>query len=465
MKRTVFFLFVAATLVASMFPTATFGQGHNQKHTYRTTTVPLQGTTPEQAFRDSQAGTTLPMWQYTIKSPADGRNYTGWILGRKYGTPGPNASGTTLIPTYVVPLDVQLLDENGDVVRELDPTLPDPGCLNTQLTPTQIVGNSPLFNDSKIHWGGEDIGTTQYVDAQLRAEFWTLVQASVLPWHNKFQGFMLPKETVQVPRQFWTDNGDINCDLYVTVDYNWIDNYLKYTLIPSLANQGVGPTTLPVVLTYQVLQGGAAGYHSGYGQPAQFYSIAEFDSHGDIGVLSHELAEVMNNPLVDNGTPAWGHIGQVPGCQANFEVGDNLTPVQNPEIEMNDFTYHPQEVSFISWFYRSTNWGVGKLYSSNDSLVTDAGEVCSDFEPLVVATPNAGPVGTEVEASLSRFPANTDVTIFFNGEELDTILTDENGNGSLTFDVPDSLDGEKQILANFDNGTGYAWFIVTDLLP
>ena len=58
----------------------------------------------------------------------------------------------------------------------------------------------------------------------------------------------------------------------------------------------------------------------------------------------------MDDPLVNNATPPWGHIGQVSGCQANLENGDPLSGTIIP-ISMNGFTFHPQELAFSSWFY------------------------------------------------------------------------------------------------------------------
>ncbi len=41
--------------------------------------------------------------------------------------------------------------------------------------------------------------------------------------------------------------------------------------------------------------------------------------------MAYEVTEWANDPYVNNATPAWGGIGQVGGCQGNFEVGDALT--------------------------------------------------------------------------------------------------------------------------------------------
>src|SRR5215472_16401835 len=63
-------------------------------------------------------------------------------------------------------------------------------------------------------------------------------------------------------------------------------------------------------------------------------------------------ASGMDDPFGSNPTPAWGHVGQVGGCQNNLEVGDPLTGKNIQTVTMpNGFTYHLQELAFFSWFY------------------------------------------------------------------------------------------------------------------
>lgn len=100
-------------------------------------------------------------------------------------------------------------------------------------------------------------------------------------------------------------------------------------------------------------------------------------SSKDVTVLSHEIAEWYDDPLVNNATPLWGHIGQVDGCQGNLEVGDPLTGSPSFEIEMpNGFTYHPQETAFFSWFYNQvSSLGINGSYSSGGTFTSPA-ELC-----------------------------------------------------------------------------------------
>src|SRR5690348_1655945 len=115
-----------------------------------------------------------------------------------------------------------------------------------------------------------------------------------------------------------------------------MDNFLTGTLIPALAKQGIGPTNFPLFLLYNVVMFDSEGccilgYHGATGSPLQTYSPTDFDSTGffngvaDTSVFAHEISEWINDPTGDNPTPAWGHTGQVSGCQDNLEVGDPLS--------------------------------------------------------------------------------------------------------------------------------------------
>jgi hypothetical protein len=78
----------------------------------------------------------------------------------------------------------------------------------------------------------------------------------------------------------------------------------------------------------------------------------------------------MDDPSGTNPTPPWGHVGQVPtSCQANLEVGDPLTGHNLAVTAANGITYHPQELTFFSWFYRQKpSIGVNGGYSLADTF-------------------------------------------------------------------------------------------------
>jgi hypothetical protein len=180
------------------------------------------------------------------------------------------------------------------------------------------------------------------------------------------------------------------------MDIIWWQPYVEGTIIPSLAAQGVNPTTLPLFLFYNVvmtqgpptLTGSTCcilGYHTAFSSTTvQTYSVFDFDTTTSFGptssaisAMSHEVGEWMDDPLGNNLTPAWGHIGQVTGCQNNLENGDPLSGTSFPSVVLNGVTYAPQELAFFSWFFRqSPSIGINGWYSNNSTFTTGAGPVC-----------------------------------------------------------------------------------------
>jgi hypothetical protein len=166
-------------------------------------------------------------------------------------------------------------------------------------------------------------------------------------------------------------------------------NYIANTVIPGIS--AITPTTFVLFLMKDVVTTTSStldctsyceiGYHSAQGSPVQTYAVAEYDSTKnfwsnpgieDISIITHEIGEWMDDPLVSNWTPAWGNIGQVSGCQYNWEPGDALTGTDFPAIKMgNGVTYHPQELAFWSWFYdakATKSLGAGGKFSMNGTL-------------------------------------------------------------------------------------------------
>ena len=98
----------------------------------------------------------------------------------------------------------------------------------------------------------------------------------------------------------------------------------------------------------------------------------DFTGSQDVSVLSHEVGEWMDDPLVNNPTNPWGHIGQVSGCQANLEVGDPLSG-NAQVVTTGSHGYHVQELAFTSWFYhQSPSTGVNGWYSDYGTFASSA---------------------------------------------------------------------------------------------
>lgn len=354
-------------------------------HAYHTV-VPLDAGVTRAMVRAAVASSaTVPMWEYTVVSPLNDRQYSGTMVGR---SPFFHGARTTAIPAVIVPIVFTMSD--GTV---FDPTATDLTC-SPSGTALSLVQNSPLFNPIDIMMGPTDVGVAEYVDAFQRANFWT----NVSPTGNRYHTELNPVTAVSaVPVPVPAADGATNstapyhgCGGEIGVlNYSWWNDYLLGTIMPPLISSGVvGPTAFPVFLFHNVVMnedatnlGGECcilGYHGAEGSPVQTYAVADFDTTTifqgteNISDMSHEVAEWMDDPLGNNPTPAWGDIGQVSGCQSNLEVGDPLSGTLFPGIEMpNDYTYDPQELAFFSWFYRqSPSTGVNGWYSDNDTFKT-----------------------------------------------------------------------------------------------
>jgi hypothetical protein len=174
------------------------------------------------------------------------------------------------------------------------------------------------------------------------------------------------------------------------VDFNTLQN----AMTGYIAAQGITPDQFPVFILYNVMYsennqtlylGGfhfsEAHYPQALTSPGQTFALANFRTNGtgpfDVSILSHELAEWIDDPGGYNAAPPWGNIGSVSGCRGDLEVGDPLTHTDLPVIAgPNGFAYHLQELAFFSWFFRTPSIGVGAMFSDNGTLVTDAGPAC-----------------------------------------------------------------------------------------
>jgi hypothetical protein len=343
----------------------------------------LSAKTMAKIRQQAGAGTTIPMWDYSIVA-YDGRTYQGTMVGR---SPFFHGHRITVVPTYLIPLKLTFLD-TGAV---FDASAPDP-CAPGGASVSSIVVDSPIFQNSDFIMNGVDVGSAQYLDAFQRASFWTDVGGT--PYHTVFSTTptVLPVVSVSVPVADGVTVDFGGCGLIGEMDIGWWDNYLQNTLIPSLAAQGVGPANFPQFVSDSVFEsegGGccALGYHNAFLNNGIFqsYSMNAYDTSGvvggDISVMSHEVAEWMDDPGTNNPTPAWGQEGQVfnpppnpPACQPNLETGDPLSP--NPNTPTNPFsvmlngnTFTLQELAFYSWYFgQNPSLGAGGGYSDNGTF-------------------------------------------------------------------------------------------------
>jgi hypothetical protein len=375
--------FLAAGLVTLATPVAAQNAVHITEplHGYYTYGQ-LRGVTTEQAIRSGSAATSIPMWAYSVTASRDGSTRTGVMVGR---SPFFHGARETDIPAFIVPLKVDMPD--GGV---FDPGVADPTCLSGKV-PTTVFGNSPLFQTTDFIMDGVDMGTTQYIDAFQRANFFSeVVSATGSRYRTELSPTTLAEQTLTVPTNKGGTFSTGHCGNLGLVDRATFDAFVQGTLVPFVTAHGGGPTSLPIILLYNVVIANPfvpgtshncciLGYHNAFGSPVQTYSVGDFDSQGgtfggtsDISAPSHEIGEWMNDPLGTNFVPLWGNIGQVSGCQNNLEVGDPLTGTLFPSVTLSSFTYHMQELAFFSWFMGGPSIGIDSDFSNNDAFTTEA---------------------------------------------------------------------------------------------
>ena len=339
----------------------------------------------------ASASAQLPVFDYTVVSSRDGNSYSGVMVGDDPFT----TSGSVNIPTELVPI---ILNIGGTL---MDPTVPDTHCLGG-LVPDTVIQQSPMFSSASFAFGGTNVGTTQYIDAFQRANFFGVENPGT--FHTTLGLSVLAPVLVNVPVSQGTTFasrlfvGGCPGGVFATVNINFLAPLIIGRILPSLVAQGeVNPGTFPIFMIYNtgmtvgppknLKKCCVGGFHSALlasNGAVQTFSILDFDTTGvfgegalDTAIMSHEVGEWMDDPIGNNPTPAWGHTGQVRGCQNNLEVGDPLTGHLIPNVTLNGFTYHLQELAFFSWFYGSPSIAVNGMFSDNGTFTTDAGPVCT----------------------------------------------------------------------------------------
>lgn len=349
---------------------------------------------PASAVAAADAGTTIPLATITTQATKDGRAYDQVIVGR---SPFGARKATVTIPVLVVPLIVRI------GASTFDPTAAD-RCIPGGGAPLAAFLASPLILkvafDGAAGAGhaalinGTHGGVTTYIDAFRRAEWWRALRGTA--YHTAFKVTVAPPWTLSAATVQSLGGGAVlgtGCAPLGVLRTAPFQNYVRETMIPGIPQ--ITPQTFVLFLAKDVVTTAGAdlncvdfceiGYHSGVGAPVQTFAVAEYDTTSgfwnapgitDISIVAHEMAEWLDDPLVTNPTPPWGAIGQVSGCQSNWETGDPLTGTDFPPIPMtNGISYHPQELAFHGWFYNAdgvVSRAAGRKYSMNGTFLGPA---------------------------------------------------------------------------------------------
>ncbi|HLI09192.1 MAG TPA: hypothetical protein VKV40_21690 [Ktedonobacteraceae bacterium] len=300
------------------------------------TTVTDAGTSS--AVTSNISGTTIPHWSSAFNSGGTNYKYT------MVGTNPSDGSVTTTIPTEIIPLDLSFA--NGiafDGTKKVKSTLA-----------------SPIFKPASF-----TSGNTQFGDAMQRFEFWTYVSTVSKKYHVLLGNpSVYPTVAVNVPA---SQGGVFITSTNVVIgliNYHWFGALI----LKELKALNIQPNTFPIFLTYNSLLyiGNTSnccviGFHGDtfVTSPGntQTFAWASYTDPGifsvpidDINALSHEVAEWLNDPFVNNIVPAWSVPSEPQyGCSNLLEVGDPLVGVA---YVLNG--YHPQDIASFSWFARQS---------------------------------------------------------------------------------------------------------------
>jgi hypothetical protein len=322
-----------------------------------------------------------PRLRYDLKTPAtalqtwngsftyQGTNYSYNMVGT-----APSTNSSTTIPVYIIPIKVVITK------RRTKTTFDPAHVLSNGNTVTTNTIVSPIFNSSTTYvQGGVNVGTTQYIDAFQRANFWGTVHTDSSYHLLLGTPTVLAEQTISPPSSSGTTGSPFGFTAGL-VDINYFDAQLQGII--SRFSQ-IQPNTLPIFLTYDVYlteSGGCCigGYHSSEGSVSspQAYSYATYVDHPgefaqDVSALSHEIGEWADDPLVVNTN------GNNTPCGI-LEVGDPLENDANfggfPYV-LHGFTYNLQDLATLPYFGAPTSTSVNGFLSfqGNSSL-----SVCSN---------------------------------------------------------------------------------------
>src|SRR5579872_3906292 len=240
---------------------------------------------------------SLPSWNGSFTF--NGTNYTYNMVGT-----APSTNTSTTVTAYIIPVKIVITNRNGTKTT-FDPS----HVLSNGNTVTTNTVTSPIFESTTTYvQGGVNVGTTQYIDAFQRANFWGTVQSNS-NYHLLLGGPTVLAEQTLSPSSTYGQLGTPFGFTAGLVDINWFDAQIQ-SLITKFTQ--IQPNTLPVFLTYDVYltQGGGCcigGYHSSEGSVSNPQAYAHFtyvdhpgDFAQDVSALSHEVGEWADDPLVVN---------------------------------------------------------------------------------------------------------------------------------------------------------------------
>ena len=285
------------------------------------------------------ASTPLKTWNGSFTY--QGTRYNFNMVGAQ-----PSTNTSVTIPVEIIPIKIVISGHRG-VTTTFDPS----HVLSNGKTVTNNTVASPIFASIPFSSGGVSMGTTQYIDAYQRANFWGTADTGS---HLLLGGPTVLAERTLSPPSRDGKTGTVFAFTAGLVDINWFDSQL-HTLITNL---GIQPNTFPIFLTYDVYltQNNSCcigGYHSSTGSTSapQAYAHATYVDHvgafaQDVSALSHEVGEWADDPLVvainGNNSPC--------GILENGDPLENNANFGGFPYTANRFTYNLQDLVTLPYF-------------------------------------------------------------------------------------------------------------------
>ncbi len=293
-----------------------------------------------------------------------GKTYSYNMVGTK-----PSTNTTATVKTYIIPIKIVITSSTG-VKTTFDPNT-NPGNTGGKSAVANTVA-SPLFK-STVNFvsAGASMGTTQYIDAYQRANFWGTGDTGS---HLLLGGpTVLETATLSPPVQYGRTGVVFGFNAGL-VDINWFDAQLHAIL----TSKAIPPNTLPIFLTYNVYltQNRSCcigGYHSSTGSVSAplAYAHASYISRvaafaQDVSALSHEIGEWADDPLVvninGNQTPC-GILENGDPLENNANFGDFGYPV-------GGFTYNLQDLVTLPYFGAPPSTSVNGEFTFHNQALT-----------------------------------------------------------------------------------------------
>ncbi len=309
---------------------------------------------PPRLRYDLKPTLSSPLQSWNGSFSYNGSTYTYNMVGA-----APSSNTSVTIPTYVIP--IKLIIRNS---YTYDPS----HVLSNGKSVTNNTLASPIFNSSTTYvQGGVNVGTTQYIDAYQRANFWGTVQSHQSSHLLLSTPTVLAEQTLQPSSRYGTTGSPFGFRVGL-VDINYFDAQLQ-SIISRFPQ--IQPNAFVIFVTYDVYltQNGSCcigGYHSSEGSVSNPQSYAHFtyiDHSGtfaqDVSALSHEVGEWADDPLTvnpnGNNTPC--------GILENGDPLENESNYGDYAYVLNGFTYHLQDLATLPYFGAPPSTSVNNYFT------------------------------------------------------------------------------------------------------